>query len=134
MQPEPGHSSAAKRAMLLLVIFATAIAYHNSLIGPFIFDDARSIQTNPTIQRLGSIGNVLSPPGGSLTVSGRPMLNLSLAINYALSGTAVPGYHLFNLAIHMLAALTLFGVVRRTLLQPSLQPRFGSRGKGVRDE
>ena len=53
------------------------------------------------------------------------MVNLSLAINYALGGMATWGYHALNLAIHILAGLTLFGVVRRTLLQPSLLTRFG---------
>jgi protein O-mannosyl-transferase len=48
------------------------------------------------------------------------MVNLSLAINYALSGIAVRGYHAMNLAIHVLASLTLFGIVRRTLLRPAM--------------
>ena len=42
-------------------------------------------------------------------------MNLSFALNYAVGGTAVWSYHAVNLAIHALAALTLFGVVRRTL-------------------
>jgi hypothetical protein len=52
---------------------------------------------------------------------GRPILNLSLALNYALGGANVRGYHVFNLAIHVLAALTLMGIVRRTLLLPSMR-------------
>ena len=35
------------------------------------------------------------------------------------------GYHAVNLAIHVLAAWTLFGVTRRTLLLPPLHYRFG---------
>jgi len=41
------------------------------------------------------------------------MLNLSLALNYALSGTAVGSYHAVNLLIHLLAGLTLWGILRR---------------------
>ena len=37
-------------------------------------------------------------------------------------------YHALNLAIHLLAGLALFGVVRRTLSQPVLRPRFGDAG------
>ena len=33
-----------------------------------------------------------------------------------MAGTAVVGYHVTNLAIHVIAALLLFAVVRRTLL------------------
>ena len=43
------------------------------------------------------------------------MLNLSFAFNYAVSGADVWSYHVLNLAIHLAAGLTLFGIVRRTL-------------------
>ncbi len=54
------------------------------------------------------------------------MVNLSFAINYAFGETRVWGYHAFNLAVHILAGLTLFGLVRRTLLRPILRERFGA--------
>ncbi|HWA10067.1 MAG TPA: tetratricopeptide repeat protein [Opitutaceae bacterium] len=53
-------------------------------------------------------------------------MNESLAINYALGGTKVEGYHAMNLGIHLLAALVLFGLVRRTLQQPVLQRHAGA--------
>ena len=46
--------------------------------------------------------------------------NFSLAINYAVSGLHVWSYHAANLGIHILTALLLFSIVRRTLLLPSL--------------
>ncbi len=49
----------------------------------------------------------------------RPVVDLTFALNYSLGGMDVGGYHLLNLAIHLLAALTLFGVVRRTLELPA---------------
>jgi tetratricopeptide (TPR) repeat protein len=109
-----------------VIAFAALAVYHNSFSGSFVFDDALSITDNQTIRHLWPIWRVLSPPSGSAqTVSGRPMVNLSLAVNYAFGGTAVWGYHALNLGIHILAGLTLFGVVRRTLLQSSLRGRFG---------
>jgi tetratricopeptide (TPR) repeat protein len=54
------------------------------------------------------------------------VLNLTLAINYALGGVTPWGYHVVNLAIHILAGLTLFGIVRRTLMQPPLRECFGA--------
>ena len=111
----------------LLVIVAGLLAYHNSFTGPFIFDDTFSIKENPTIRHLWPIWQSLSPPHrGGLAVEGRPVINLSVAINYALGGYAVWGYHAFNLMVHILAGLTLFGLVRRTLVQPRLRERFGS--------
>ena len=107
-----------------VVLLAALIAYHNSFSGPFVFDDPGSVTDNLTIRHCSS---ALSPPTGS-TVSGRPLLNLTFALNYALSGTEVWGYHVVNLLIHGLAGLTLFGLVRRTLLRPVLNVdgKFGA--------
>jgi tetratricopeptide (TPR) repeat protein len=111
----------------LLVVAAGLLAYHNSLTGAFVFDERTSIVENPTIRHLWPIWPVLSPPReGGTTVRGRPLVNLSFAVNYALGGTEVRGYHALNLTIHLLAGLTLLGIVRRTLLQSRLRARFGS--------
>jgi tetratricopeptide (TPR) repeat protein len=116
----------------LLVVAAGLLAYHNSLTGPFIFDDPPSIKDNPSIRHVWPMWQALSPPHrGGLPVEGRPLVNLSLAVNYALGGYAVRGYHVLNLAIHVLAGLTLLGVVRRTLRQPPLRERFGAAADGL---
>ena len=73
-------------AVVAILLLATAVAYRDSFNGPFIFDDDPCIADNPTIRHLGAIGAVLSPPGGGITVTGGPVLNLSLAINYSLGG------------------------------------------------
>ncbi len=116
----PPPSFAASRAGLFLagglLVIAALIAYHNCFSVPFLYDDLTAIPDNPTIRHLWPIGPVLSPPA-RLTTSGRPMVNLSLAINYAFGQSDVRGYHALNLAIHILAGLTLFGLVRRTLLR-----------------
>jgi tetratricopeptide (TPR) repeat protein len=121
---------AASRGAIWLAVAclvgAILAAYHNSFSGPFVFDDGAAILGNPTIRHLSSIGEVLSPPReGGQTVGGRPMVNLSLAVNYALGGTDVRGYHVFNLVVHTLGALLLFAIARRTLQQPALRERFG---------
>ena len=122
----------AQKFIPLVVIGAALLAYHNSFTGPFIFDDLFSILENPTIQRLWPIWQTLSPPHrGGLTVEGRPLINLSLAINYALGGYQVWGYHALNLTVHILAGLNLLGIVRRTLLQPALRQRFGAAANGL---
>ena len=121
-------SRATNRRVVLaaaVLVLATAAAYHNSLDGPFIFDDLVCIPQNPTICHLWPMTQAMSPPANGITVSGRPVLNLSLAINYALGEEQVRGYHLTNLVIHVLAGLVLFGIVRRTLLLPSMRDRFG---------
>jgi tetratricopeptide (TPR) repeat protein len=118
-----------QRAALLaagLIVLATLAAYGNSFAGPFVFDDESSITSNVTIRQLWPIGRPLCPPNHGETVSGRPLLNLSLAINFAVSRLEVWSYHATNLAIHILAALALFGILRRTFLLPTLCDRWGA--------
>jgi tetratricopeptide (TPR) repeat protein len=110
----------------LLVIAAGLVAYHNSFTGAFIFDDRGSIVDNRTIRQLWPLGPVLTKADYATVVS-RPLLNLSLAINYALGGTNSLGYHVVNIAVHVLAGLALFGVLRRTFRLPSLQGHLLSR-------
>jgi tetratricopeptide (TPR) repeat protein len=119
----------SRRAIFLAgaaITLAGLIAYHNSFAGVFISDDRLSILGNPTIRHLWPLAAPLSPPRGWTTVSGRPFLNLSFAVNYAISGANPWSYHALNLLIHLLAGLTLFGIVRRTL------EKVGTGGPPVR--
>ena len=108
----------------------TAAIYSHTLSVPLIQDDAPAITDNPSIRSILPAWGVLSPPSDA-PVAGRPLLNLSYALNYAAGGTAVPGYHLVNLFIHVLGAWTLFALVRRTLLRPVLARRFGSAASAL---
>jgi len=112
------------------IVLAALAAYHNSLAVPFLFDDHFSIEDSLTIRHLWPIWKVLSPSATS-PVGGRPIMNLSLALNYALGGTSAWGYHAFNLAVHVLAALTLYGVLRPTLLRRGLQQHVGAAAEWV---
>jgi tetratricopeptide (TPR) repeat protein len=99
---------------------ALLLAYSNSFRVPLIFDDTGSITENETIR---SFSTAFLPGGNSgNTVSGRPVLNFSLAINYAIGGTDVVSYHILNLLIHFAGSLTLFGLIKRTLLLPRMLP------------
>jgi tetratricopeptide (TPR) repeat protein len=118
--PSSGSSPATGLACAMIVLAALAV-YYNSFSVPLIFDDALSIINNPTIHKLES---AFSPPPNEC-VGGRPILNFTFALNYALAGLNVWGYHAFNLLIHALAGLTLFGLLRRTLSRPPLNGRFG---------
>ena len=113
-----------------LLVVGVIAAYSNSFHDTFVLDDETSIVDNPSIGHLWSVEALTAPPE-ALTVVGRPVVNVSLAINYALGGLSVEGYHAVNLAIHILAALALFGLVRRTLLLPALMGRFGPASTGL---
>ena len=115
-----------------MLISTGFLVYWNSLSTPFLFDDEPSIVKNAQIRALPALLSVLSPPRAT-PVAGRPLVNLSFALNYALGGLDVRGYHVFNVGIHVLAALILFGIVRRTLGLPAarLQARDDTRSIDV---
>ena len=107
-----------------LIAVAALAAYANSVGGPFVYDDGPAIADNPTLRHFAS---AFFPPDGT-TVSGRPLVNLSLALNYALSGSDVWSYHALNVLIHLAAGLALFGVVRRTLSTLAFQHSTAAAG------
>jgi tetratricopeptide (TPR) repeat protein len=115
----------------LLIIAAAFAAYHNSFSGPFVFDDIAAIVDNPSIRHLWPIMRAMAPPLSSAGANGRPMVNLSLAVNYALGGTNVAGYHVVNFLLHVAVALVLFSVVSRTLRLPSLGGRFEGKVRHI---
>lgn len=113
------HRRAAWTAFSLLVLTAAALAcYGNSLRVPFLFDDLDAIVENRTIRRLWPLTEALSPPPGT-TCSGRPLLNASFAVNYAVGGLDPFGYHVFNICIHVACAGLMFGLLRRLFRLPA---------------
>lgn len=112
----------------LFVLLAGLAAYSDSFHGQFFLDDLPAIKENLTIQK--DWADALHPPGDGQTVTNRPLVNLSLAANYKYAqkstgdGFAPPSYHAFNVAVHVLASLALFGLVRRTLALPKMRGRF----------
>lgn len=110
---------------LAALILLGAALYANTLHHPFVFDDHSSIVDNPQIQSLWPPARALSAPPGT-GANGRPVVALSLALNYAVSGLHVWSYHLFNVAMHVATALLLFAFLRSTLLLPRIPAALGS--------
>lgn len=99
------------------------IAYSNTFSAPFIFDD-RNIIENSSIRNLFSLNKILAPTSET-GIAGRPVINFTLALNYAVSGVNPWSYHLLNILIHLSSSLCLFGILRRTCQSNRLKERFG---------
>lgn len=125
----PANSRWKPRVNGLLLIAVGVITYSNSFDVPFLFDDQNAIEDNTFIRALWPLDRAMSAPPQS-TGAGRPILNLSLAINYHFNGLRVWGYHAVNLGIHIAVGLLLMGLIRRTLALRALRDRFG----GASDE
>ncbi len=99
------------------------IAYSNTFTASFHFDDSPSIVDNPIIKRL-TWDNFRSAFSGT-----RPVVNLSLLFNYAVSGLNVVGWHVFNVTFHIANSFFVFLIILWTLTLPSLSERYGYRAK-----
>lgn len=106
-----------------LIVLAAALAYFNSFKAAFLFDDEPHFVENPTLHNLWPLSPIL--------LSERPILNLTLAANWVAGGADPWGFHLVNLVVHGLAALTLFGVVRVAMAGPHVPAPWRSRADGV---
>lgn len=109
----------AWRPGLLTLVAAAAVsaaASLNSLDAAFVFDDEVSIVENSSIRRLLPLRDVLlTTSRGGRTHDSRPLLNLSLALDYAAHGLWRPGFRIVNLAIHLANTLLVFDLARRLL-------------------
>jgi tetratricopeptide (TPR) repeat protein len=116
-QPPPGGRWRA--AALILIV--GALTYANSLSAPFIFDDDAVVVENATIQSPSLVSSLLNTPHGGAPTAGRPLANLSFAVSYAIGGLDVRAYHAFNVGLHLICALLLFAILRRTLARSGEQ-------------
>lgn len=125
------------------IVAVTVIAFAPALEAPFQFDDVASIEQNQTARRLWPLAVPLRPPPGT-SVAGRPVVNLSLAINYAVNDRLgmdqrpdpdgshkTVGYHVFNLLLHLACGVLLFLVARRTLNNPVLGDGWAQRADAM---
>lgn len=97
----------------VLVSLAVVAVYANSLRGGFVFDDALSTVNNLTLRHWSTA--FFPPHRYGSTVEGRPILNATFALNWAISGAGVWSYHVLNLLIHLAAGLTLLGILRQVV-------------------
>lgn len=113
--PLPRRIQALLAALFLLfVLMAHGGSYH----GEFLLDDQGAIVDNQSIRAL-SLSSLHTVLWGDkfTTVAGRPLLNLSLALNYAWGGIHPEGYHFVNYLVHAATALIFFSLLRRVLAQ-----------------
>jgi tetratricopeptide (TPR) repeat protein len=90
------------------------LVYLNALSGPFVYDDLRGIVDN------GSIRGLTSLEARLVGDMGRPVLNLSYAVDYAWWGLEPFGYHLTGVLLHVLNVVLLFALGRTAVADANL--------------
>src|SRR6059036_3146574 len=93
---------------LALLAIGIAVSYSSSFGVGFYFDDTYGISDNPAIRSLRNIPSFFVDPHAiwmdHTQVDLRPVLLITYAVNYAISGVRPWSYHALNLIFHFIAA------------------------------
>lgn len=110
-------------AAFCIIAALILIAYSNTFTAAFHFDDNPSIVENPYIKRV-TWDNFTQMLHGT-----RPVVNLSLMLNYAVSGMNVVGWHIFNIGFHIANSCFVFLLILWTLELPTLSQGYGDKAR-----
>ena len=91
-----------------IITVAVVIIYSNTFNSSFHFDDFHAILDNSKLKRLSNFWSILANEQ-------RPVSMVTFALNYAVSGKNVFGYHITNTAIHIMAAVLAYFLIYKTL-------------------
>lgn len=102
-----------------VIVAVGAAVYANSFAVPFLFDDHFSIVGNPDVHSL--------QPVSRFFTQSRGLPHLLDTLNYRWGGESVWGYHLVNVAVHLVNAVLVFALALLTLRLPIHGGRYTSR-------
>jgi len=91
----------------LLIAISTFLVYSNTFYAGFHFDDTPHIVENYSIRKLSNWSDIIRGQRG--------VAMLSFAINYAMGGLNVIGYHIANLVIHITNGILVYFLIFLTL-------------------
>ena len=118
---------------LLVILALTLLSYANSVRNQFVFDDIYLIATNPHIKGVQRIPNLLG--FGKQKVFYRPVRTVTYALDYTLNknlwhffggyegydkGLNPLGFHISNIAYHLITSLLVFLVIGRLAGSPRI--------------
>ena len=107
---------ARQRWQAVMLAIVVCAAYGNSLQGSFQYDDFHSIVRNASLRDLGNLPAFFTDPETFSAEAGkamyRPVLLVSFALNHALHGYEVEGYHAVNVILHLTCVLLLWRLAR----------------------
>lgn len=109
--------AAQPRKVAMILVGVVFLLYLNSLGNAFQYDDKHAIVANPHLSSLGNIPAFFVHPeyfsGDPEKAMYRPLLLVSLALNYAWSRTQTYSYHLVNVGLHALCSVLVWALLRQ---------------------
>ncbi len=99
-----------------LIVLAGVLIYANSLGGQFVWDDETLVLNNPYIKDWSHLPTIFTSRLGSVAKEAgafyRPVQTFTYLVDYSLGRLNVVGYHVVNMIWHILAALSVFGLIQ----------------------
>jgi len=130
LQTEVSISEYRKKTFAFFALCIVILSiYSNTFNASWHFDDIPNIVENKSLH-LTKIswttikGTLFAAPYQSDRTIYRPLVCLSLAVNYYFGKDNVLGYHIVNITVHILTAIFLFLFISRTLNLPLLKERY----------
>jgi Tfp pilus assembly protein PilF len=108
--------------VIFAILFCGLLAYSNTFNVPFQYDDKTFILKNPIVKNLSFFSDPATAKGLPFYdgFKGRYIGYLTFAINYALDGFDVRGFHIFNIIVHLMNAILVYLFVIITFESPFL--------------
>lgn len=99
-----------KIVVISLIVVLGLVAYGNTLLNGFVYDDPLVVEGNPFITSFSNLSHLFDSDYylGSGETSWRPVATVSYFIDYQLWQFNPFGYHLTNLVLHILNALLFY--------------------------
>ena len=107
--------SSIKLLSIILISCLGIIIYSNTYHGSFHFDDNVFIINNVVIRNIQDLHNIWA------YFPCRFVTFLSFAVNYHCHQLHVAGYHLFNIAVHLVSAILVWWLTLLTLSTPAFE-------------
>jgi tetratricopeptide (TPR) repeat protein len=117
-----GLSSSRKSDLIFLLLIAVValLSYSNTFHVPFQLDDTLNISSKPYVKDMGAFFDAaeIEHHRTDYPFRMRMVAYFTFAINYRIHGDAVVGYHVVNLAIHVLNGFLVYFLVLLTFKTP----------------
>ncbi|MDO9263967.1 MAG: hypothetical protein Q7U02_08365, partial [Desulfosalsimonadaceae bacterium] len=110
-KPRPRYTAVGIAIMITIGV----MAYANTFKSPFLFDDNDFIVNDYAIRMTELTWDAVKTAALEGIPAHRYLPNISWALNYYFGQLNTFGYHLVNLAIHLLTGLFLFFLIKNTL-------------------
>jgi len=121
-----------KNRHLWILVITGVLIYANTVDNSFHLDDYYRVHKNPGIEKVWPVTRHFTDPGTMSSIprinAFRPLLPLTLSINHAIDGYYFRGYHLFNIGVHIAAAIVVYYLLSELILQAAIFESAKRRG------